>query len=329
MPSKNIYTDLAIEAKELLDEGCEEAVEIPGVSMESYKNEDGIITVTWVKVLNESGAREMGKPIGSYVTIEAPAIKDNSALIAEEVAGIVAEQLKRLIDLPEDATVLVAGLGNWNVTPDALGPKVVSKILVTRHILEEVPDEIDESVRPVSALAPGVMGITGIETQEIIRGVVDRVKPDLLIAVDALAARKTSRINSTIQMSDTGVAPGGGMGNKRKSLNRETLGVPVIAIGVPTVVDAATLINDTLDLMLGEMSAAAEEGSEFYDMLKDLESEEKYRLIVELLDPYAENMFVTPKEVDAVIERLAKIISNGMNIALHPGIDINDINRYS
>ena len=173
------------------------------------------------------------------------------------------------------------------------------------------------------------MGITGIETGEIIKGLVEKLKPSLVIAIDALAARRSSRINATIQMSDTGVAPGAGVGNPRMILNKETLGVPVIAIGVPTVVDAATLVSDTMDRILSGMIAQAEENSPFYEMLQNLEQEEKYTMIAELLDPYTENMFVTPKEVDAVIERLANIIANSINIALHPGITLKDIGRYA
>lgn len=328
--TKNIYTDLAIEAKELIEESDANHFEnVPGVSMKTYANESGNIKLTWVRILDAAGEQELGKPIGNYVTIEAPEIKENSIEVQEEVIRYLAEQLQRLIKLPEDATVLVVGLGNWNVTPDSLGPKVVSQTLVTRHIIEEVPSEIDDSVRPVSALSPGVMGITGIETLEIVRGVVDRVKPQLVIAIDSLAARKTSRINATIQITDTGVAPGGGMGNTRKILNQYTLGVPVIAIGVPTVVDAATLVNDTMNKILEDMIRATEEGKAFYEMLTELEDEEKYSLIVELLDPYTENMFVTPKEVDAVMDKLAKIIANAINIALQPGIRMEDINRYT
>jgi spore protease len=157
---------------------------------------------------------------------------------------------------------------------------------------------------------------------------VERTKPDLVIAVDALAARKTSRINATIQISDTGINPGAGLGNRRMPLNRKTLGVPVIAVGVPTVVDAATLVNDTMDKMLEAMTEEELPGQDFYDMLKNLQDQEKYGLIKDILDPYAGNMFVTPKEVDAVIDRLANIIANALNMALHPGITTDDVNRY-
>ena len=191
-----------------------------------------------------------------------------------------------------------------------------------------MPDDINNSVASVAALAPGVMGMTGIETVEVVKGVTDRVKPDLVIAIDALAARKVSRVNSTIQLSNTGVAPGAGVGNKRKTLNEDSLGVPVIAIGVPTVVDAATMANDTIEKVIDALLKESKKGSSFYNMLKDTAEEEKYNLIKDVLDPYTENMFVTPKEVDAVVENIVNIIANSINIALHPGININDINKY-
>ena len=173
------------------------------------------------------------------------------------------------------------------------------------------------------------MGMTGIETVEVVKGVTDRVKPDLVIAIDALAARKVSRVNSTIQLSNTGVAPGAGVGNKRKTLNKESLGVPVIAIGVPTVVDAATMANDTIEKVIDALLKESKKGSSFYNMLKETAEEEKYTLIKDVLDPYTENMFVTPKEVDAVVENIVNIIANSINIALHPGINIDDINKYN
>ena len=326
----DIRTDLAIEAREMLAKDEAENIEIEGVKMTIEQNEYESIHVTSVEILNEAGSRNMGKPVGKYITIESAAMKENDTESHEEIIRILSKRLGEMHNLNKESTVLVVGLGNWRVTPDALGPKVVSKILVTRHILGtgNVPIEIEGSVRVASAISPGVMGLTGIETAEIVRGIVERIKPDLIIAVDALAARKTSRINATIQMSNTGISPGGGMGNKRMSLDHETMGVPVIAIGVPTVVDAATLVNDTMDMMLGSMISESERGSEFYEMLSSLQSEEKYRLIKEVLNPYAGNMFVTPKEVDAVVDRLTNIIANSINIAIHEGISTDDINRY-
>jgi spore protease len=318
-----IYTDLATE---LRDMAIERENSLDGVDMD-ITQENGIKT-TWVKITNENGVNVMGKPQGNYVTIESEKLKDSDIYAHEEIIRVMSQILGKLHNLKDHDTVLVIGLGNWNVTPDALGPKVISKLLVTRHIKETLPESIDENVRPVAAVTPGVMGITGIETKETVRGIVDKIKPDLVIAVDALAARCTQRINATIQISDTGLSPGAGMGNNRKTLNQDTLGVPVMAIGVPTVIDAATMVNDTMDKILGSMMQESPGGTEFYSMLNNLSHEDKYSLIREILDPYTGNMFVTPKEVDAVIERLSNIIANAVNIALHPGITREDINRY-
>lgn len=323
-----IRTDLAIEAREMIGEKQENAdVEPKGVQVETQEGE--CYTLTRVRIVNKAGSEAMGKPMGEYITIESQKLKENAVDCHEVIIQLLADQLRKLAQPKEKDCILVAGLGNWNITPDALGPKVISRILVTRHLQGCLPEEIEGTVRPVAAISPGVMGLTGVETGEIIKGLVEKVKPTLLIAIDALAARRSSRINATIQMSDTGVAPGAGVGNKRMELNQETLGIPVIAIGVPTVVDAATLVNDTMDRILASMISQTKEGSSFYQMLQDLEQEEKYTMITEILDPYTENMFVTPKEVDAVIDRLSNIIANGINIALHPGITMEDISRYS
>jgi spore protease len=318
---KNIRTDLALENREMFTE------DISGVEMLTEEDTEQGITVNWVTINTEEGAQTMGKPVGNYVTLESAAMKENDMDAHEEIMKVLARKLSQLYPLSENATILVVGLGNWNVTPDALGPKVCAKILITRHISDAAPLGLEGRIRPVCALTPGVMGLTGIESSEIIKGVVDKVRPDVVIAIDALAARRTSRINATIQLTDTGINPGSGMGNKRMPLNKETVGIPVIAVGVPTVVDAATLVNDTMDMMLGAMKEASE-SQPFFDMLKNLQEEEKYGMIRELLDPYEGNMFVTPKEVDAVIDRLAYIIANALNIALHPGIEIDDVNRY-
>ena len=236
--------------------------------------------------------------------------------------------MQHVFELPPEATILVIGLGNWNVSPDSLGPKVVSKLMVTRHLLQYVPEEVEHGVRPVCAISPGVLGITGIETGEIIRGIVDRLRPDCIIAIDALASRKLDRVNTTIQIADTGVSPGSGVGNKRMDISRETLGVPVIAIGVPTVVDAATIANDTIDKVIDAFIHKSGEEKQFYTMLKNIDRDEKYQMIQEVLDPYTGNLVVTPKETDEVVERIAKVIANGLNISLHQGITLNDVGRY-
>jgi len=315
---KNFRTDLALEMHES-QEG-----ELSGVEITT--EEDDGITVTWVEITDETGATAMGKPIGNYITLESQAMKFGDTEAHEEIAKILAAKLGRLHNLNENATILVVGLGNRNVTPDSLGPRICDKILVTRHLGEDVPDELKGKLRAVSALAPGVMGITGIETAEIIRGVTEKISPDLVIAIDALAARSTARINATIQMSDAGVSPGAGLGNRRMAINSETMGVPVIAVGVPTVVDAATLVDDTMDKMLSEMAQSLPQGNEFFAMLDAMQEGERYALIKEIL--MHDNMFVTPKDVDAVIYRLVNIIANALNIALHPGITTDDLNRY-
>ncbi|MBO8433711.1 MAG: GPR endopeptidase [Tyzzerella sp.] len=320
---QSIRTDLAIEARENID-----SKEVDGVKtiQKDYKS----CTITHVEILNENGSETLGKPIGNYITIESTKMRENDIESHEDIIKKCSEYIKKLIDMNDvkPKNTLVVGLGNRYVTPDALGPKTVSKVLVTRHIMDTVSDDINGSVSPVCAVSPGVMGVTGIETGDIIKGITERIKPDLIIAIDALAARRFSRINATIQMSDIGIIPGAGVGNKRMALNKETLGVPVIAIGVPTVVDAGTLVNDTMDRILGQMIEYAEEGTDIYKTLQSLDHEEKYKLITDILTPYAENMFVTPKEVDAVIDRLSNIIGNAINISLHDGITTEDINRY-
>ena len=326
LKSFSVRTDLAIEARELAQQNAQEADRLDGVDVSTKEDPDYFLT--HVRIHSEEGSRLMGKPKGDYITLESEKLKENDAECHEKIIKILAENIRSLVKFGEDDCILVAGLGNWNITPDALGPKVVSKILVTRHLQGTLPEEIEETVRPVAAVSPGVMGITGIETGEILKGIVDKLHPSLLIAIDALAARRSNRINAAIQMSDTGVAPGAGVGNQRMMLDKENLGIPVIAIGVPTVVDAATLVNDTMDRILEEMMQQTEKGSEFYKTLQSLEQEEKYQMIADILGPYTGNMFVTPKEVDAVVDRLANIIANAVNIAIHPGVTMEDINKY-
>ena len=319
-----IHTDLAIESRELYKE--REKKEVPGVEVE--KKEEDNYTVTRVKIVNEIGMQSMGKSIGTYITIDVPKLKKADEDLKDEISQLVAKEIKGLGKNKEDSKILIIGLGNWNVSPDALGPKVIERVLVTRQYFVNYSKEIDETVANVAAISPGVMGLTGIETGEIVRGIVEKINPDLVIAVDALASRKMDRISTTIQISDTGINPGSGIGNKRMGLNKDTLGVPVIAIGIPTVVDAATMINDTMDLIVGSMKNEAQVGSEFYSMLNEISKEDKYSLIQEVLEPFMPNVVVTPKEIDLIIDDLSIIIANGLNIALHPGIDLKDVNRY-
>jgi len=328
---KNIRTDLALEAHELfkqqaMNEVLKERGEPPGIDVENAGTED--IKITRVKVTSPTGEASIGKPMGNYITIEVPRLRENDQVLMETTCKELAKELTRLINIDEKATVLIVGLGNWNVTPDALGPKVISSMMVTRHLLEYVPEQVDNGVRPVCAVAPGVLGITGIETGEIIKGIVERVKPQLIIAIDALASRRMDRVSTTIQLADTGISPGSGVGNKRMEISKSTLGVPVIAIGVPTVVDAATMANDTIDMVMDSVIEQASKGTEFYNMLKGIDRNEKYELIQEVLNPYIGNLIVTPKEIDDIIEKVSKVIANGLNIALHKGITLDDVNRY-
>ncbi|MGL5380844.1 GPR endopeptidase [Clostridium sp.] len=320
----SVRTDLAIEAKVMYTE--ENKRELDGVIVDEETEED--IKITTVTIETDEAGKELGKPAGNYITIDFPEFTHYDGESMDKVSKVVGNVLGRLVDLPEDKTALVVGLGNWKVTPDALGPKVTEKIMVTRHLKEVMPDAIDDSVRPVCCIAPGVLGITGMETGEIIKSIVDRIKPDFVICIDALGSRKLERVNRTIQISDTGISPGAGVGNHRMKINEETVGVKVIAVGVPTVVDAATIANDTMDLLLDGLIGKAETGKEFYNMLKSVDRVEKNALIKEVLNPFIGDLMVTPKDVDAVIESLSKIISNGINMAIQPNLDMEDINKF-
>lgn len=322
--SRNFRTDLALEIKEDLD------YDIDGVIMRLEEDVENEIIVTTVEILNENGEQEMEKPIGTYITIECGNMGGSNKDIHDLIIEYGVNKMKELFldDFSTKKNLLVVGLGNEYVTPDALGPKVISKLLVTRHIKESFDESLKEKIISLSGIAPGVMGQTGIETVEVIKGITERTKPDLIIVIDALASRNIDRINRTIQISNTGIAPGSGVGNKRKAIDKETLGIEVISIGIPTVVDAPTLVNDTLNLIIDEMIESSLENGVFYDLLKNLEQEEKYELIKKCLSPTLSNMFVTPKEVDQVIERLSNIVANIINLSAHSGLTLEDINYF-
>lgn len=313
----NIRTDLALEAKEMYQESTDKTSEIPGVKIENKEFEN--CTVTKVEIIDEQGSQIMNKGIGKYVTLESNLMKFDDDESREEMIVYLKDELVDILGMDKTKKTLVIGLGNWNITSDALGPKSVSKTLVTRHIFKNYNKDYDDDFTEVAGLSPGVMGITGIETGEIVKSIVEKIKPDRVIAIDALASRKMERVNATIQISTAGIAPGGGVGNKRQALNKEYLGVDVIAIGVPTVVDAATLANDVLDVAIDNLMSQSEESENFYNMLKKLKEEEKYMLIRDSLDPYDKNLVVTPKDIDETIENLSIIISEGLNRSLHPG----------
>lgn len=323
----NVRTDLALEAREIYKQGHKNEKDIDGIEVLEEVDKD--IKVTTVKVKNDEGAKKIGKPKGNYITIDIPEFTAYDGETMDRVSEVVAEILSRLVKIDAEKTALVVGLGNWQVTPDALGPKVTEGIMVTRHLKTVMPDAIDDSVRPVCSIAPGVLGVTGVETVEIIKGVVERVKPDLVICIDALAARRIERVNKTIQIGDTGISPGAGVGNNRKQINEENLGVKVIAIGVPTVVDAVTITNDTIDLVVDSLISNSTSGNDFYKMLKNLDKNEKNALIKEVLasKPLGE-MIVTPKDIDLVINSLAKIIANGINMAVQPNMNMEEINKF-
>lgn len=312
----NIRTDLALEAKEIY-ENDQKSTEIPGVKVKNKDLENCKVSI--VEVIDEQGSKIMNKGIGKYVTLESNLMKFDDDESREEMITYLKDELVEILGSDKTKKTLVIGLGNWNITSDALGPKSVSKTLVTRHIFKNYNKDYDDDFTEVSALSPGVMGITGLETSETVKSIVDMIKPDRVIAIDALASRKMERVNSTIQISTAGISPGGGVGNKRKALNKDYLGVDVIAIGVPTVVDAATLTSDVLDLAIDNLTSQSNEGENFYNMLKQLKEDEKYHLIKESLDPYDKNLIVTPKDIDETIENLSIIISEGLNRSLHPG----------
>ncbi|HBG3255877.1 TPA: GPR endopeptidase [Clostridioides difficile] len=312
----NVRTDLALEASEMCEKS-QEGSSIPGVKIETKELENCIVTK--VEVIDEQGSEIMNKDIGKYITLESNLMKFDDDESREEMISYLKDELVDIFGQDENKKTLVIGLGNRNITSDALGPKSVSKTLVTRHLFKNYNKDYDDDFTEVSALSPGVMGVTGIETSEIVKSLVEKVKPDRVVAIDALASRKMERVNSTIQISTAGISPGGGVGNTRKSLTKETLGVDVIAIGVPTVVDAATLTIDVLDMAIDNLIDQSEETESFYEMLKKLKEEEKYHLIKDSLDPYDKNLIVTPKDIDDTIENLSIIISEGLNRSLHPG----------
>jgi len=320
----NVRTDLALEARELYKQ--ENKKDAEGVIVEELEDEG--TKITKVTVLTDESAEKMGKPKGTYITLDIPEFTVYDGSLMDDVSKALGKTLKKLINIQDNQLALVVGLGNRKVTPDALGPKVVEGIMVTRHLKSVMPEVIDDSVFQVAAIAPGVLGITGVETGEIIKGLVEKIKPDVVVCIDALASRKIERVNRTIQISDTGISPGAGVGNHRMKLNEETLGVKVIAIGVPTVVDAATIANDTIDLLLDDLINQSETGKEFYNMLKKVDKQEKSMLIREILNPYVGELVVTPKEIDLMIDSLSKIISNGINIALQPNLTVEDINKF-
>lgn len=324
----SVRTDLALEARDMAEKKNGSA--IPGVK--SDISEDNGIRVTKIHIENEAGARALGKQPGRYVTIEVPGLRDNDSELQDRVATRFAQEFEQFlaeIGIDRMGKVLIIGLGNWNVTPDSLGPVVVENILVTRHLFELMPDQVSPGYRPVSAVAPGVLGTTGIESGEIVQGIVEKSRPDLVIAVDALASMALERVNTTIQIADTGINPGSGIGNKRKGLTQETLGVPVIAIGVPTVVYASTIVNNCIELMKHHFSREKAPTGQILGLLDELDEPQRLSLVREVLNPLGHDLLVTPKEIDEFTEDIANIIASGLNAALHEAIDTSNVEAYT
>lgn len=315
-----LKTDLVLEAHEVLLQ-TSQLPEIEGVKSE-YKSYAGI-DISIIEINSSQAAERLGKSQGKYITVEAVGLKDKNTELEDRLVGILCEQLQTILTLGEDAAVLVVGLGNWNVTPDSLGPSVVEDLYVTRHLKALHPEKLGPGFRNVCAIAPGVLGLTGIETSEIIYGIVQRLKPDMVIAIDALAARSMHRLNTTIQISDTGIYPGSGVGNRRQGITRETLGVPVIAIGIPTVVDAATLTSDVIELLISAFRKEAQVSdnvTQMLTLLNNFDKEEKHKLIQEVLKSEVGVMMVTPKEVDRLLADVSSLLANALNAALHPRV---------
>lgn len=290
-------TDLALEVRESFPE---DDVEIKGVILTKEEVEDKDIMVTTLEIKDEQGEKAMGKPMGTYITIEAPRLNEEDESYHRPLSNEIAKYVKKLAGGLKNKSVLIVGLGNREVTPDALGPQVVDNLFVTRHLIREFGKEFKEKhqMEAVSAISPGVMGQTGMESGEILAGIIAETKPDLVIAIDALAARSVERLNKTVQITNTGINPGAGVGNNRKALNKESLGVDVIALGVPTVVDALTIISDHLENCLAKQGFSEKEIAIF---------------IQETNDAAMRSMFVTPKSIDEAIKQISFTISEALN----------------
>ncbi len=306
-------TDMAIERRDVFRKINKISQEIPGIESEEKQISD-TIHVYNVRVKDNDGAQAIQKPIGNYVTIDVKKMRNIADEEKEKIAFAISSELQQLIKgviNPKDE-ILVVGLGNLYSTPDSLGPKVIQCIDVTRHIFKYLPQYVNENDREVSAISPGVLGSTGIETQEILKGIVDNVKPKLIIAIDSLASKSVERISSSVQLSDTGIIPGAGVGNKRKELSKDTLGIPVIAIGIPTVLDFATIVSEGLDLFIENLQDKAMSN----EYLNQLHDRDNYDEVKNALNVGEYNMIVTPKEIDDLVDNMKDIVAKGINIAI-------------
>lgn len=309
----NFRTDLASERRDLYEKANNLENGIEGI--ENQKEEvNEKIKIERVQILNEKGEKAIGKPIGTYVTIDVKDLKIASEEEREKAGETLTKELKNILEkhIEEQDEVLVVGLGNIYVTPDSLGPKVINEIEVTRHIINYMPQYVKEGTRKISAISPGVLGTTGIETVEILKGIVDNINPKLIIVIDALASRSIERISSSVQISDTGIVPGAGVGNRRSEISINSLGIPVIAIGIPTCVETAVLVNDSLNLFIEKLQNEAKSN----EYLNNMKNENNYEEIKQVLMPRDYNLIVTPKEIDGLIENMKDIVAMGINNSL-------------
>ncbi len=320
---RNVRTDLALEAHELISD------ETTGIETSEETFDD--VTINRVMVKTKEAGEKLGKPMGTYTTLSFPDLRYLEKTLFETICRKIADEIKSILNVStKKQPVLIIGLGNRSITSDSLGPAVLDRLMITRHLFSYAPETLSGNLSSVCALAPGVLGITGIETEEIIRGVCKNVNPCAVICVDALAARSVDRITRTVQISNTGIHPGAGVGNNRKEISEKTLGVPVIAIGVPTVVDAATITDDTLNLVIDRLidSMKGEKSSNFYKILKNFSHEERYHLIASSVSKEIPHFMTTPKEIDLLIGKAAEVVANGINFALHKDITLEDIKAY-
>jgi len=304
----NVRTDLAFEACQWYMESAQ-AQEIEGVSFTEEDIEG--ISLKRVAVTTDKAADLLQKSKGNYITVHVDNVEYSSDY--ETVAKIIAKEIKSLITLKDDSSVFVVGLGNHNITADALGPKVISGLVISRHLKEHMPS-LSNDLNRVSAISPGVLGITGIETGEIVQGICEKLGPTHIIAIDALAAGNLERIANTIQISDTGIVPGSGVGNHRSALTKETLGIPVLAIGVPTVVGVGVIAKQSMEYLAENATTKTN-------------AEEKDEILSDFLEPY-DQMVVTPKNIDLIVSKVAKIISSGLNLALHPKLTLAQMENF-
>ena len=309
----NFRTDLALERRDIYQK-ANKLNQIDGVESTEEEINDNI-KVSRVKITNSKGEEALGKPIGTYGTIDVKKLKMAGEEEIQKTSEVLTDELKKIVEMHvnNQEDILIVGLGNIYVTPDALGPKVINEIDVTRHIIKYLPQYVDEGTRPVSAISPGVLGTTGIETVEILKGIVENIHPKLLIVIDALASRSIERISSTIQISDTGIVPGAGVGNTREEISENSLGIPVVSIGIPTVVEHATLVSDGIDIFIDRLQEKAESN----EYLNKLQQNDKYEEVKEALNVGDYNMIVTPKEIDDLIENMKDIVARGINFAVN------------